>query len=72
MQDLRHHTAQLTQDIPAVTIPDGGSLLLKEGERVTIQVGRDSFISPDATLFEEVERMLGKNRFVVNQMTGRR
>lgn len=35
--DLRHKTVALTRDVPAVVIPDGHSLLLSEGERVTIQ-----------------------------------
>jgi len=35
--DYRHQTAELTRDVPAVVIPDGMSIMLNEGDRVTIQ-----------------------------------
>ncbi len=41
------------------------------GERVSIQVGRENYIQPTPELFNEVEELLGKDRFGVNQSKNR-
>lgn len=40
----------------------------RKGEKVVIQVGRDSYVNPDLRFFEEGERLFGRDRFLVNHI----
>jgi hypothetical protein len=41
------------------------------GERLVIQVGRENYVSPGLPLLEEMERLLGPDRLLVNRMRSR-
>ncbi len=43
----------------------------ERGERVVIQVGRDSYVTPELELFRKIEDLLGRDRFEVNQQRSR-
>jgi DNA polymerase-3 subunit alpha len=42
----------------------------QQGERVTIQVGRENFVTPAAPLFDAMDELLGRHALVVNRSGG--